>query len=378
MPKKTTLEPTEIQHVGVPKKPRQWPAFVSVVKYATIAAARNKATLAFGFIFPLVFITVFGLLGNTGVSVSLGVVDGAPANPVTEAVKNISVFKITKGSSADLKQRLRIGKLDGVLDVSTKPNGAGYAISLFTSSANPQISGTAVSIISGVVDQANLQLAHVTEPALSFSQSQISGQEFRYIDYALPGMIGFALLGTALFGTVFGLIALKKTLVLKRMFATPTKPLTFLAGQGVSRLFFALAQTAVIVGVGVVAFHFSLPHGWLTLVDLTIISSLGLIAFLGFGYFMAGFANDENSAGPLVNLVTLPQFLLSGVFFPTDGFPAWVQPIANNLPLSYFNEAIRKVTTESGNLIDTWPYLLGLLAWGAVMYLLAAKTFRWE
>jgi ABC-2 type transport system permease protein len=191
-------------------------------------------------------------------------------------------------------------------------------------------------------------------------------------------MIGFALLGTALFGTVFGLIALKKTMVLKRMFATPTKPLTFLAGQGLSRLIFATAQTVVIVAVGVLAFHFTLPHGWWTWVDILIIQALGLVAFLGFGYFMAGFANDENSAGPLVNLVTLPQFLLSGVFFPTDSFPSWVQPIANNLPLSYFNEAIRKVTTESGNLSDTWPMLVGMLAWGAVMYILAAKTFRWE
>ena len=102
------------------------------------------------------------------------------------------------------------------------------------------------------------------------------------------------------------------------------------------------------------------------------------MAFLGFGYFMAGFANDENSAGPLVNLVTLPQFLLSGVFFPTDSFPAWIKPVADNLPLTYFNEAIRTVTTKGGDITDTWFYLLGMLAWGAVMYIMAAKTFRWE
>lgn len=371
---------TPTPHVHVPKKPRQWPAFLAVVKYATIAAARNRATLAFGFIFPLVFITVFGLLGNSTISVRLGVVSGSADNPVVPAVEHLKVFKVSKGSAEGLKQQLRLGKLDGVLEVAAKQDAPqpGYTVTLYTSNANPQVSGTAVSLVSGIIDKANLQLSQITQPPLTFEQAKLSGQESRYIDYALPGMIGFALLGTALFGTVFGLIALKKTLVLKRMFATPTKPLTFLAGQGVSRLIFATAQTIVIVGVGVVAFHFSLPHGWVTWIDILVIQALGLIAFLGFGYFMAGFANDENSAGPLVNLVSLPQFLLSGVFFPTDSFPSWVKPIADNLPLSYFNEAIRKVTTEGGHLVDTWPYLLGMLAWGAVMYILAAKTFRWE
>ena len=107
-------------------------------------------------------------------------------------------------------------------------------------------------------------------------------------------------------------------------------------------------------------------------------SAIGLVAFLGFGYFMAGLAKDENSANPMVNLITLPQFLLSGVFFPTDGFPEWVQPIANNLPLSYFNQAMRDIATEGMHIIDVWPYILGLFAWGGIMYILAAKTFKWE
>ena len=125
-------------------------------------------------------------------------------------------------------------------------------------------------------------------------------------------------------------------------------------------------------------FHFYLPYGIQTFLDLILLSIIGLIAFLGFGYFMAGLANDENSAGPLVNLVTLPQFLLSGTFFSTDNLPTWLQPVANNLPLSYFNIAVRKITTEGGSLHDTLPYMLGLIVWGAVMYLLAAKTFKWQ
>lgn len=105
---------------------------------------------------------------------------------------------------------------------------------------------------------------------------------------------------------------------------------------------------------------------------------LGLISFLGFGFFMSGLASDENSAGPLVQLVSLPQMLLSGVFFSIDLLPKWIQPVANNLPLSYFNQSIRIVTIESGTLVDAFPYLVGFIAWGVVMYLLSIKTFKWE
>jgi ABC-2 type transport system permease protein len=207
--------------------------------------------------------------------------------------------------------------------------------------------------------------------------SEITGRKSRYIDFALPGQIGFSLLSTAIFGTVFGLIFLKKSLVLKRMFSTPTHPLTILIAQGASRLILAMMQTVLILAVGILVFKFYLPHGFITLIELLVISVFGLVAFLGFGYFMAGLANDENSAGPLVNLVTLPQFLLSGTFFPTESLPTWLQPIAQNLPLSYFNTAVRMVTTEGQTLIQALPYMGGLLVWGVIMYLLAAKTFKW-
>lgn len=162
------------------------------------------------------------------------------------------------------------------------------------------------------------------------------------------------------------------------MFATPTKALTILLAQGTSRLVSALLQIFLILLIGVFVFKFYLPQGWITLVELMVLSVFGLVAFLGFGYFIAGLSNDENAASPLTNLVTLPQFLLSGTFFSTDILPSWLQPIANNLPLSYFNTAIRKITLEAAPISDTFPYLLGLAIWGIVMYLLAAKTFKWQ
>jgi ABC-2 type transport system permease protein len=362
------------------KKPNQVRAFFTMMKYFFLAQTRNPATFAFGFLFPVVFISIFGLIGNSNTQLNIGLPkESNLTNPITKAIKESKFIKAEEAPRGELENKIKQGKLAGIIEIEqTNQQPPKYNLKVTTSQANPQEAAGVTSFVRGIADQTNLKLAGVNDPAVQVTQSTISGRQFRYIDFALPGQIGFSLLSTALFGTVFGLIYLKKALVLKRMFATPTKAITILLAQGGSRLIVALLQTLLILILGILVFKFYLPHGWITFAELLFISTIGLIAFLGFGYFMAGLANDENSAGPLVNLVSLPQFLLSGTFFPTDSLPNWIQPIANNLPLSYFNMAIRKITTEGGDLSQTIPYLIGLIIWGAVMYILAAKTFRWE
>lgn len=361
-------------------KPRQWPAYLSMSWYTLRATLRNPATVAFGLAFPLVFIAIFGLIGSSSQSLSLGLPKNSSlSNPVIEGVKSLPFIKTETADDEVLDQKLRIGKLDGILLVLEKDTSPPtYDVYLTTTSGNPTGAATANSVVGGIVDKLNLKLSGVTIPPATLTSREVSGRQFRYIDFVLPGQIGFSLLSTAMFSTVFGFIALKRMLVFKRMFATPVRALTILLAQGTSRMVIGLTQTILIIGIGVVAFNFFLPHGIQTFLELIFITIVGLISFMGFGIFASGFSNNENSAGPVVNLITLPQFLISGVFFPTESLPSWIQPVANNLPLSYFNQAVRKVTTEGGTLLDTIPFLIGLLIWGAVMYLLATKTFKWE
>jgi ABC-2 type transport system permease protein len=359
-------------------KPGQWRAYIAITWYALRAQTRNPATFAFGFIFPIVFISIFGLIGSQQ-KISVGIMTTSnTTNPIVSDLKKQSYVTIITDTQANLQKQLNKGKLAGYMDVQSGKISQTYTVSLFTSSANPIQAGQIQSQIKGIIDRNNLILSGVSNPPITYVQKEVASRASRYIDFALPGQIGFSLLSTAIFGTVFGLIYLKKALILKRMFATPTKAMTILVAQGTSRLVMALLQTILILAIGVFVFHFYLPHGFQTFIELIILSTFGLIAFLGFGYFMAGLSNDENSAGPLVNLVTLPQFLLSGTFFPTESLPMWLQPVANNLPLSYFNISARIITTEGGTLIQTWPYMAGLMAWGILMYILAAKTFRWQ
>ena len=348
--------------------------FFSIAYYALKALVRNRATMFFGFVFPLMFIAVFGLFGNNGMSVLVGVPKEDQNGPVYQALENIEAVNIQSGTEDELKVKLSQGRISGVL----LAGGDTQASKLLISQANPQQAAAVTSLVSGVIDKMNLQAVGIKNPPIKLAVEEVSGRTFRFIDFFLPGMIGFALLTTSITSTGFGLIFLKKTLVLKRIFATPTKGMTILFGQGAARLVMVLAQTLVIIGVGIVVYKFTLIHGLLTLAQILLLSVIGLLSFLGFGLFIAGISNDENTVAPVSNLIVLPQFLVAGTFFPIDALPSWIQPIVNVLPLAFFNAAIRKITVEGLSFEHLIPQLVGLAVWAIIAYFLASKTFRWE
>jgi len=350
--------------------PRELRALGALTFYPLIAMMRNLSTFAFGFLFPVAFIGVFGLIGGSAPSTRIGIDPSDASSPIVQALEQAPGVVLVRADRADLERQLHLGKLEGIVT----PRGSEVQLELNTSSPQSSISRLWMQ---SVVDQLNLRAGGVSVPAYRLVVGEVEGRRDRYIDFALPGMIGFALLSTAVFGTVFGLLFLKKTLILKRLLATPVRGITILLGQGLARLVVAILQAVIIVGVGVIAFGFQLANGWATFVAMMLLSALGLLVFLAFGILIAGRTNDENTASPLTNLFTLPQFLLSGVFFPTDVFPSWVAVVAGILPLSLFNSAMRQIATEGVPLTDILPTLLALCAWGVVAYALAARSFKW-
>ncbi|MEA2640367.1 MAG: type transport system permease protein [Chloroflexota bacterium] len=365
----TTTTPSPAGATDV--KPSELRSLWALTKYPFLAMMRNVSTFAFGFLFPIVFIAVFGLIGNgSGGGLRLGITSESAAQPAGQTIAQLSGVTPVQGSSAELEKQLQLGKLEGIVDVQ------GSRVVLQVNSASPQ--GQVARLwIQSTIDQLNLAALAPASLPYSLDVTQVAGRRDRYIDFALPGQIGFALLSTAIFGTVFGLLYLKKALILKRLFATPVHGITILLGQGLARLVMAVLQVLLILGVGVIGFGFQLANGWVTFVEMVLLSVLGLFVFLGFGLFIAGRTNDENAASPITNLVTLPQFLLSGVFFSTDVFPGWVQAIANVLPLTLFNSAMRQIAAEGVGLGDVLPAILGLCVWAAIAYAATARTFKW-
>ena len=203
-------------------------------------------------------------------------------------------------------------------------------------------------------------------------------REYKTIDFVLPGQLGFSLLSAGVFGVAFMFFNLRNTLVLKRFFATPISRTYIILGEGLARVLFQMLTAVVIIVVGRLLFGFTLMHGLITLLEMLVLSFIGLVVFMGLGFIVSGFATSDSSIPPFANLLTLPQFLLGGTFFSVDAFPNWLQPISKALPLTHLNTAMRAVAFEGLNLWDVKIEIGILILWGIVIYAVAVKVFKWE
>jgi ABC-2 type transport system permease protein len=229
-----------------------------------------------------------------------------------------------------------------------------------------------------VLININKSAGLVAPSVVEVKETTVHGREYKYIDFILPGMLGFSLLSSGVFGTAFVFLSLRLTLVIKRFFATPVKRYSIVLGEAIARMAFALLGAMFIIAIGHYAFGFTLIHGLVTVLNMLVLSAIGLIIFMGFGFIISGIAKNESTIPPFSNIVTLPQFLLSGTFFATTAFPTWLQGISRVLPLTHLNDAMRKVAFEGAGLGDVTHQLLILGAWFVGVYIVAVKTFKWE
>jgi ABC-2 type transport system permease protein len=112
--------------------------------------------------------------------------------------------------------------------------------------------------------------------------------------------------------------------------------------------------------------------------EFMLFAVLGTLVFLAFGFAVAGYAKDENSAAPVANLISFPMLLLSGVFFPSSGFPSWLRAVTSYFPLTYLVDALRSIANQGTPITQLGGDLLGLVVWGLVMFFVAIRLFRWE
>jgi ABC-2 type transport system permease protein len=254
-----------------------------------------------------------------------------------------------------------------------------YTVNVQYTSASQEKGKILNSLISGMLFKMNSAMAGNTPPAMAeLKETTVTVRAYKTIDFILPGQLGFSLLSTGVFGTAFVFLSLRQTLVIKRFFATPVKRYSIVVGEALARITFALIGASFILLIGRFAFGFTLIHGFVTFINMLILSFIGVVVFMGFGFTVSGIAKNESTVPPIANLVTLPQFLLSGTFFSITVFPTWLQPICKILPLTFLNDAMRQVAFEGANLWDVSHQLFYLLLWGIGIYAVAVKAFKWE
>ncbi len=362
----------------------QLTAMLAITKSSLKAILRSPSTVVFSLAFPLIFILVFGFIGGSGnVSFSIGfdkITDST--NPVYSALKSVPGIRIENKGEAELKDDLEKGRLTAIVNIQKNVSASPpYIINLKSSeSVNPQNLQVLKSIISSIINKIDQKVYPQTPTFAAINENiqKIPGRTYRRIDFILPGQLGFSLLSAGVFGVAFLFYNLRQQLVLKRFYATPIQRPYIILGEALSRVIFQLSTAVIIILIGRFAFHYTLVHGFETFLEIMVLSFLALILFMGFGFIVSGIAKTESTIPPLANIVTLPQFLLAGTFFPIDVFPSWLQPICKMLPLTHFNDAMRKIAFEGAHLGDCMPQITILAIWTVVVYAAAIKVFKWE
>jgi ABC-type multidrug transport system permease subunit len=224
------------------------------------------------------------------------------------------------------------------------------------------------------VDDA-LQAAAGRKNAFRAAEVQVEEQGARYIDFLVPGLIGMNLMGTGMWSFGFAFVNARLRKLLKRFIATPMRKSHFVISQFLSRLVFLVLEVALVVAFAWIVFDVRI-HGSIALFSL--VALLGGAAFSGVGLLVASRARTLEAVSGLMNLVMMPMWICSGVFFSYERFPDIVQPLIRLLPLTALNDALRAVMNDGASMAAIAPELINLTLWTVVSMVVGLKIFRWQ
>jgi ABC-2 type transport system permease protein len=356
-------------------------AMRALIKASLQAIFRSPSAIVFSIAFPLIFILVFGFLGNSrGYSIKIAAAPGSDtSNVIFSILHKVPVIKWDTKDSTGLMKDLQEGDVAALISVKQAPGGGPpYNILINSTSGQEDKVQQLKGILKEVAQGMNPDIEVQTEKLAKIDVHIEKVRDYKMIDFILPGQLGFSLLASGVFGTAFVFFNMRQTLVLKRFFATPVRREIIVLSEGIARMIFQMMGAIIIIALGHYAFGYTLVNGWLTFFEMLTVCAIAMMVFMGFGFIISSVAKSESAIPPFSNLITLPQFLLAGTFFPIDNFPKWLQPLCRLLPLSYLNDALRKIAFEGYNIWDVRVDILILLIWGVVIYALASRIFKWE
>ena len=266
------------------------------------------------------------------------------------------------------KKKLSSGKTDLVATIAASASG-GFEYVVWEEVNRSE------SVLARNAFEAVLLRNQTENHPLSIRDEHLKEAGSRYIDFLIPGMVGMNLMGGGLFGVGFVIVDMRVRKLLKRFIATPMKRSDFLLSIMISRLLFTIPEVSLLLLFGNLVFDVHVQGNILALFSIVL---LGGISFAGVGLLVACRAKTIETVSGLMNLVMLPMYVVSGVFFSHDRFPEAMQPMIEALPLTALNDALRKVMLEGQSLTAAWSQILILVLWGGVSFAIALRYFRWR
>jgi ABC-2 type transport system permease protein len=339
---------------------------------------RDKASLFFAIVFPLMFLVLFGgLLADQSESrVDLVQVGSVPVfDDLPEGAREAFEETFEVEESEDLAAALAQVRA-GDADVAVQMDGD-TLIAHYT-----QTDVTKAAIVQGAlrafVDGTNVALLAQgagTPPPYALETQRVEDESLTTIQFVTPGLLGWAIAMSAAFGAAATLQGWRQSKLLRRLQLAPVSTRTVVGARVLVTLGIALVQMAIFLGLGAAAFGLTLTGSWWMAVPLIVV---GTLCFMAIGLLAGALARTTEGAVNAANFMVLPMAFLSGSFFPLDGAPTWLQRVSDLLPLKHLNEGMLDVMVRGeGPAAALLP--MGILAgFAVVVTLLAARLFRWE
>ena len=322
---------------------------------------REPEAIFWVFVFPILLAVGLGIAFRNRPADVLPV--GATTPQLTQALAADHGLRASTMDETTGTHELAIGTIN--LLAIQRPDGVVYKFD----STNPD--GRTARMLA---DRAIQAAAGRRDPVAS-QDEYVRETGARYIDFVIPGLLGMNLMGSAIWGMGFAIVEARQKKLLKRLVASPMPRWQFMTSFILSRLIMLVIEVAVFVGFARLAFGVPLRGSLLDLAILCLITSL---SFSALGLLIASRAKTMEAASGLMNLVMLPMWILSGVFFSASRFPVIIQPLVRALPLTAAIDALRSNMLQGIGLSHLLTPLAILLAWLVLPFAVTMKIFRWR
>lgn len=325
---------------------------------------REPEALFWVFAFPIVLAFALGLAfkGRGVETIRVGVVERPAARIVASTLEREGHLRPVLLSPGEAYRRLRTGRV-AIVVVPGLPITLQYDSTRAESQLAKALVEDALQRAAGRRDVLEVRHMRVTEPGA------------RYIDFLIPGLLGLNIMGTGMWGIGFAVVRTRTQHLLKRLIASPMRKGHFLLGHMLARLVFLALEVTAVVLFGY--FVFGVPMRG-SVGDLALVAVFGGVTFAGLGLLVASRARTIEGVSGLMNLVMVPMWILSGVFFAYSRFPDMLQPVIRALPLTALNDALRAVMLDGAGLPSLLGWLVILGVWAAASFGVALKVFRWR
>jgi ABC-2 type transport system permease protein len=351
-----------------PRRNGRWSGYTHLLMARMLELKREPEVVFWVFVFPLLLALGLGIAfrDKPGNAASVAIVQGAGAEDAQSMLAHSPAhdeFKTQIANAEEAQQGFRLGKFDLVIQSNGK-GGFEYRYD----PARPE------SVLAKAEVDDALQAAAGRKDAVPTTAVTSSEPGSRYIDFLIPGLLGMNLMNSGMWGIGFALVDMRQRKLLKRFVGTPMRRGDFLLAIMSSRLVLMVIEVGLLLVFGVFIFHMRVLG---SVFAIALIAGLGSLTFGGVGLLTASRAQKVESISGLINLVMMPMWIFSGVFFSYERFPAIFLPLIRALPLTALNDALRASILEGTPVLHQWPRLLVMILWGGISFVLALKWFRW-